>query len=92
MTKIISLIIKNLNRINKIIWKIIIFLSKFIKIDEVKHLENKPDDIKYRLFNVDELAITGPFVEIGILIINLILHFLLYKKIIVSLYSFNSIA
>lgn len=64
MTKIISLIIKNLNRINKIIWKIIIFLSKFIKIDEVKHLENKPDDIKYRLFNVDEPAIIEPFVKI----------------------------
>ena len=85
MTKIISLIINFLNRINKNIWK-------FIKIDEINHLGNKPDDIKYRLFNVDELAITGPFVEIGILIINLILHFLLYKKIIVSLYSFNSIA
>ena len=64
MTKIISLIIKILNRINKIIWKIIIFLSKFIKIDEVKHLENKPDDIKYRLFNVDEPAIIEPFVKI----------------------------
>ena len=64
MTEIISLIIKNLNRINKIIWKIIIFLSKFIKIDEVKHLENKPDDIKCRLFNVDEPAVIEPFVKI----------------------------
>lgn len=64
MTKIISLIIKNLNRINKIIWKIIIFLSKFIKIDELKHIENKPDDIKYRLFNVDDPAIIEPFVKI----------------------------
>ena len=39
-------------------------MSKFIKIDEVKHLENKPDDIKYRLFNVDEPAIIEPFVKI----------------------------
>ena len=64
MSKIISVIIKILNRINKIIWKFIIFLSKFIKIDEVKHLDNKPDDVKYRLFNVDEPALIEPFVKI----------------------------
>ena len=64
MSKIISVIIKILNRINKIIWKFIIFLSKFIKIDEVKHLDNKPDDVKYRLFNVDEPDLIEPFVKI----------------------------
>ncbi len=64
MSKILSLIIKFLNRINKIIWKIIIFLSKFIKVDEINHLEDKPDDVKYRLFNVDEPAIIEPFIKI----------------------------
>ena len=64
MSKIISFIIKFLNRINKFIWKIIIFLSKFIKVDEVNHLDDKPDDVKYRLFNVDEPAIIEPFVKI----------------------------
>ncbi len=56
MSKIISLFIKFLNRINKFIWKIIIFLSKFIKVDEINHLDDKPEDVKYRLFNVDEPA------------------------------------
>ena len=64
MSKIISHFIKFLNRINKIIWKIIIFLSKFIKVDEIDHLNDKPDDVKYRLFNVDEPAIIEPFVKI----------------------------
>ena len=64
MSKIISIIIKFLNSINKFIWKIIIFLSKFIKVDEINHLDDKPDDIKYRLFNVDEPAIIEPFVKI----------------------------
>lgn len=64
MSKIISLFIKFLNRINKIIWKIIIFLSKFIKVEETDHLNDKPDDVKYRLFNVDEPAIIEPFVTI----------------------------
>ena len=64
MSKIISLFIKFLNRINKIIWKIIIFLSKFIKVDEINHLDNKPEDVKYRLFNVDEPAIIEPFIKI----------------------------
>ena len=47
MSKIISVIIKFLNRINKFIWKIIIFLSKFIKVDEINHLNDKPEDVKY---------------------------------------------
>ncbi len=64
MSKIISLFIKFLNRINKIIWKIIVFLSKFIKVDEINHLVNKPDDVKYRLFNVDDPVIIEPFVKI----------------------------
>ena len=64
MSKIISVIIKFLNRINKYIWKIIIFLFKFIKVDEINHLNDKPDDIKYRLFNVDDPAILEPFIKI----------------------------
>ena len=64
MSKIISVIIKFLNRINKFIWKIIIFLSKFIKVDEIKHLDNKPENVKYRLFNINEPAIIEPFVKV----------------------------
>ena len=64
MSKIISLIITFLNRINKIIWKIIIFLSNFIKVDEINHLNDKPENVKYRLFNVDEPAIIEPFVKL----------------------------
>ena len=64
MSKIISFVITFLNRINKFIWKIIIFLSKFIKVEEINHFDNKPDDVKYRLFNVDELAIIEPFINI----------------------------
>ena len=64
MSKIISHFIKFLNRINKFIWKIIVFLSKFIKIDEINHLDDKPDNVKYRFFNVDEPAIIEPFVKI----------------------------
>ena len=63
MSKIISIIIKFLNRINKFIWKIIIFLSQFIKVDEINHLDDKPQDVKYRLFNVDDPAIIEPFVS-----------------------------
>jgi len=64
MSKIISIIISFLNRINKFTWKIIIFLSKFVKVNEVNHLDDKPEDVKYRLFNVDDPAIIEPFVEI----------------------------
>ena len=64
MSNIISIIIKFLNSINKFIWKIIIFLSKFIKVDEINHLNDKPQNIKYRLFNVDDPAIIEPFVKI----------------------------
>ena len=64
MSKIISVIIKFLNSINKFIWKIIVFLSKFINLDEFKHLDDKPQNVKYRLFNVDEPAIIEPFVKI----------------------------
>lgn len=64
MSKIISVIIEFLNRINKFIWKIIVFLSKFIKVDDINHLDNKPYDVKYRLFNVDAPAIIEPFVKL----------------------------
>jgi transposase-like protein/rubredoxin len=61
MSKIISLFINFLNRINKIIWKIIIFLSKFIKIDDINYLDNKPTNERYRHFKVDEPAFFEPF-------------------------------
>ena len=64
MSKIISVIINFLNRINKISWKIIIFLSKFIKVDEIKHSNDKPENVKYRLFHIDEPAIIEPFVKL----------------------------
>ena len=64
MSKIISVIINFLNRINKIIWKIIIFLSRFIKVDDIKHLNDKPIDERYRLFKVDEAPIIEPFVKL----------------------------
>ncbi len=63
MSKIISLVIAFLNKISNFIWKIIIFLSKFIKVDEVNHLDDKPDDVKYRLFNTDAPAIIEPFAK-----------------------------
>ena len=63
MNKIISIIINFLNRINKISWKIIIFLSKFIKIKDVNQVD-KPSDEKYRLFKVDEQPIIEPFVKL----------------------------
>ncbi len=61
MFKIISFFIKFLNRINKINWKIIIFLSKFIKVDDIHQLNNKPTNERYRQFKVDEPAILEPF-------------------------------
>jgi len=64
MSKIISLIIQFLNRINKIIWKIIIFLSKFIKIEDINHQNDKPTNERYRQFKVDEQPIIEPFVKL----------------------------
>ena len=64
MSKIISLIIQFLNRINKIIWKIIIFLSKFIKIEDVNNQNDKPSNERYRQFKVDEQPIIEPFVKL----------------------------
>lgn len=64
MSKIISVIINFLNRINKFLWKIIIFLSKFIKVDDIHHLNEKPTDERYRLFKVDSQPIIEPFVTL----------------------------
>ena len=64
MSKIISLIIQFLNRINKIIWKIIIFLSKFIKMEDVYNQNDKPTNEHYRQFKVDEQPIIEPFVKL----------------------------
>ena len=64
MSIIISIIIKFLNRINKFIWKIIIFLSKFIKVESLDKLNSKPTDERYRQFKVDEPAVVEPFVTI----------------------------
>lgn len=63
MSKIITLLIEFLNRINKLIWKIIIFLSKFIKVDDVI-VDNKPTDERYWLFKVDEQPIIESFVKL----------------------------
>ena len=64
MSKIISVLITFLNKINKIIWKIILFLSKFIKIEDLDKISDKPTDEHYRLFKVDEHPIIEPFVKI----------------------------
>lgn len=64
MSKIISVIIIFLNRINKIIWKFIVFLSQFIKVDDIEHLDKKPTDERYRLFKVDDAPIIEPFVKL----------------------------
>ena len=57
MNYIISNLINLLNRINKFIWKIIIFLSKFIKINDNSNIKEQPADERYRRFKVDEPAI-----------------------------------
>ena len=57
MNYIISNLINFLNRINKFIWKIIIFLSKFIKINDNSNIKEQPADERYRRFKVDEPAI-----------------------------------
>ena len=61
MSKIISFIIKLLNRINIIIWKIIIFLSKFIKVEEINVNNDKPSNKRYRFFKVDKNPIIEAF-------------------------------
>ena len=63
MSKIITLLIKFLNRINKFTWKIIIFLSRFIKVEDII-INNKPTNEKYRQFKVDDPAVIEPFVKI----------------------------
>ena len=63
MSKIITLIIEFLNRINKFIWKIIIFLSQFIKIEDIT-TNNKPTDERYKQFKVDDPPIIEPFVKL----------------------------
>ena len=63
MSKIITLIIEFLNRINKFIWKIIIFLSQFIKVEDIV-IDNKPTDERYKQFKVDEPALIEPFVKL----------------------------
>ena len=54
MNFIISNLINFLNRINKFIWKIIVFLSKFIKINDNPNVKEQPTDERYRRFKVDE--------------------------------------
>ena len=54
MSKIITFFIKILNRINKIIWKICIFLSSLIPVEEIDKLNDKPTNERYRHFKVDE--------------------------------------
>lgn len=64
VSKITSFFIKFLNTLNKFIWKIIIFLSKFIKTEQLENLNSKPDNIRYRQFKVDEQAFIEPFKEV----------------------------
>lgn len=64
MFKIITLIISFLNKINKIIWKIIIFFSKYIEIEKIKEQKEKPTKEEYRHFKVDEPPIIEPFVKL----------------------------
>lgn len=61
MFKIISFFIQILNTFNKFIWKLTVFLSSFIKIDELDKVSSIPDDVRYRQFKVDEPAIIEPF-------------------------------
>lgn len=61
MNYIISNLINLLNRINKFIWKIIIFLSLFIKINDNSNIKEQPTDERYRRFKVDEPAIVQKF-------------------------------
>ena len=63
MSKIITFIIEFLNRINKLIWKFIIFLSKFINVNEIV-VNNKPTDERYKQFKVDEVPLVESFVKI----------------------------
>ena len=49
-------------KIHEIIWKFIIFLSKFIKVDDVI-TSNKPTDEKYKQFKVDDSPLIEPFVK-----------------------------
>ena len=44
--------------------KIIIFLSKFIKIEEINKIDNKPTNERYRQFKVDDEPIIEPFATI----------------------------
>lgn len=64
MLKFISIIIQFLNIINKLIWKVIILLSKFIKLDELTDNDDI-ENIKYRRFKVDKTPpIIEPFVKL----------------------------
>lgn len=64
MFKIITLIISFLNKINKIIWKIIIFFSNYIKVEKIKEQKERPAKEEYRLFKVDEPPIIKPFIKL----------------------------
>lgn len=77
MSKIISVIIKFLNRINKIIWKIIIFFSKFIKLDEINVNNDKHEDERYSLFKVDEILLVNLFLILKIKIIKNLLKIII---------------
>jgi len=64
LTKIITIIIKILNTLNKLSWKLSCFLLKLIKEDDILSANFKPDDVRYRQFKVDEPAIIEPFKEL----------------------------
>lgn len=64
MIKIITILLKILNTLNKFSWKLICFLTKFVSPDKVPRVDSKPDDVRYRQFKVDEPAIIQPFKQL----------------------------
>lgn len=60
MNTIITIIVRILNTISKGIWKLKLFFLSFIPPDELTVIDDKPLNVRYRLFNVDETAYFGP--------------------------------
>ena len=60
MTKIITVLLKILNTLNKFSWKWICILTRMISPEEINKINSKPDDIRYRQFAVDDPAFISP--------------------------------
>jgi len=98
LTKIITIFITILNTINKLIWKIICWLSNSIKVDEFINSDSKTDNVRYRHFKVDDPAFDGPFKPIdkppiikSSIIYKTFLLFLFFINIYINInkFSFN---